>query len=214
MINKKNHIVVVGLGLNGSCIVNELVKKKFNVTAIDSFDFLDDKILNKNWLITDFKKIKTTLLLVKNFIFHLSLSYLKDPLLYRVGSLIQPKNQNIISVNNTFNSYFVNKIGGKSHLWGRVSPRYPEKEFDKSKQWPFKYIEIKKIYKELENKFLLNKKKKFNNIEKSFLTLVKKKWKNRKAMVLPTLNYKPGSLNPMLKEIIKNKIFQLFKTRS
>ncbi len=221
---KIKHVVIIGIGLNGSCVANELVKKKFKVTAIDAFDLLDKKIFEKKPQKRDFSKLQYSLSLIKSLISNFGNNPFKNPLFFRINSLISNKNKNIISSNkDKFSTYGVNKIGGRGHLWGRVSPRFPKNEFADFKEWPIKYKDIKKYYSELENKFLLTgdkkkknggnvvKEKKFNEIEKSFLSLVKNKWKNRVAKVLPTLNYNSGPLNPMLKEIIKSKNFSIIK---
>ena len=144
-----------------------------------------------------------------------------------MNSIISNKENDIVSISkDKFKTYEINKIGGRGHLWGRVSPRYPENEFSNNNGWPLKYNEIKSFYKEIEKKFILtgNKKllkkfnngniiknKKFNKIEDKFIKLVENKWQNRRATVLPTLNYESGPLNPMLKEIIKNKNFTIIK---
>ena len=65
---KKKHVLVVGIGLNGSCVSNELIKNNFKVTAIDSYDFLDKKILNKSWQKNDFSKIKNSFSILKSLI--------------------------------------------------------------------------------------------------------------------------------------------------
>ena len=46
---KKKHILVVGMGLNGSCVCNELIKNNYKVTAIDSHDLLEKNFLKKKW---------------------------------------------------------------------------------------------------------------------------------------------------------------------
>lgn len=222
-MNKK-HVLIIGLGLNGSCVANELVKKKFKVTAIDAFDLLDNKIFEKKVQKQDFLKFKYSLSLIKSLISNFGNNPFKNPIFYRLSSLIYTKNKNIISsCKEKFSTYGINKLGGRGHIWGRVSPRYPENEFSDFKEWPIKYKDIKRYYGELEKKFLLNgykktkksknpiKKKKFNKIEKSFLSLVKNKWKHRIARVLPTLNYNSGPLNPMLKEIINRENFSILK---
>lgn len=224
---KKKHILVVGIGLNGSCVCNELIKKKYKVTAIDSYDFLEKSFFNKKLQKTDFSKIKNSFQILKSLIQNNSIGKLKNPIIYRLNSLISNKEDNIISVSkNKFKTYEINKIGGRGHLWGRVSPRYPINEFKNKNGWPLKYDEIKNFYSELEKKFKLtgSKKlmkkfdsgnvigdKKFNQIENKFINIVEKKWKNRKATVLPTLNYDSGPLNPMLKEIIKDRNFSIIK---
>ena len=55
---KKKHVIVVGIGLNCSCVSNELINKKFKVTAIDSYEFLKKKTLKKNLQKKKFIKIK------------------------------------------------------------------------------------------------------------------------------------------------------------
>ena len=91
---------------------------------------------------------------------------------------------------NKFKIYEIKKIGGRGHLWGRVSPRYPVNEFSNNNGWPLKYNEIKSFYNEIEKKFILNgnkkilkkfnngniiKNKKFNQIENKFIKLVENK---------------------------------------
>lgn len=219
---KKKHVIVVGIGLNGSCVSNELIKKKFKVTAIDSYGFLKKETLKNNWQKKDFVNIKNSLSIIKSLILN-NLSNFKNPVIFRLNSLINDKSNNIISVNKfKFKTYEINKIGGRGHLWGRVSPRYPNVEFTKSNGWLFNYNNIKQYYKEIEKKFELSgnkrlsktlnhgnivKEKKFNKIEKKFVELVLKKWKNIKVNVLPTLSYNSGPFNPMLKEIINNENF-------
>ena len=223
---KKKHVLIVGIGLNGSCVSNELIKNNFKVTAIDSHDFLEKDIFNKSWQKSDFSKIKNSFLIVKSLILY-NFNNLKNPIIYRLNSLISDKSKKIISVNKKkFKTYEINKIGGRGHLWGRVSPRFPKSEFSKSEEWPLSYNQIRTYYKEIEKKFKLTGeknskqklsstniviKKKFNKIEKKLINFVKRKWSNRNATVLPTLNYNSGPLNPMLKEIINNKNFSIIK---
>ena len=226
-MSKKNHVIIIGLGLNGSCVANELVKKKFKVTAIDSGEFLNIDFFNKSWIKSDFSKIKSSLSIIKSFILNSKISDFTNPVTHRVSSLIQSKNLSIISSGkNKFETYGINKVGGRSHIWGRVAPRSPKSDFGNLKKWPFKYKNITNFYREIESKFKLSglknkqldlfngnyiKKKKFNKLEKLFLDEVKKKWRFRSSNVLPTLDYTPGPLNPMLKEIIHNKNFEIIK---
>ena len=46
---KKKHILVVGMGLNGSCVCNELIKNNYKVTAIDGYDLLEKNFFKKKW---------------------------------------------------------------------------------------------------------------------------------------------------------------------
>ena len=38
----------LGMGLNGSCVCNELIKNNYKVTAIDGYDLLEKNFLKKN----------------------------------------------------------------------------------------------------------------------------------------------------------------------
>ena len=95
---KKKHVIVVGIGLNGSCVSNELINKKFKVTAIDSYGFLKKETLKNKWQKEDFIKIKNLLSIIKSLILN-NLNNLKNPVIFRLNSLINDKSNNIISVN-------------------------------------------------------------------------------------------------------------------
>ena len=55
---EKKHILVVGMGLNGSCVCNELIKNNYKVTAIDGYDLLEKNFLKKNGKKKIFQKLK------------------------------------------------------------------------------------------------------------------------------------------------------------
>ena len=141
------------MGLNGSCVCNELIKNNYKVTAIDSHDLLEKNFLKK-WQKKDFSKIKNSYLILKSLIQNNSINKFKNPIIYRINSIISNKENGIVSVSkNKFKTYEINKIGGRGHLWGRVSPRYPVNEFSNNNGWPLKYNEIKSFYNEIEKNF-------------------------------------------------------------
>ena len=72
---KNKKIIVIGLGLNGSSIVNEMINVGAKVIAIDSNDFLDKKFFDKQFHLNDLKYISFYKYILKKLIMKNSLLY-------------------------------------------------------------------------------------------------------------------------------------------
>lgn len=216
---KNKKIIVVGLGLNGSCVVDKMLKSGAEVIAIDKNNFLNNKLLKKNFLIEDFKFFLTLKFFLKKVLFIKSINY-ENPVTLRINRLLKRNKIEVINKNQEFANYEFNAINGKANIWGRISPRYPREYFDiKKKLWPLSYGELIKHYAKIEKKLILTGKKEFHTsfngqiMIKKIFTNFFNKIKNKllsdsifsNFFIAPTLEYSSIIINPFLKKNLNNK---------
>ena len=87
---KNKKIIVIGLGLNGSSIVNEMINVGAKVIAIDDNDFLDKKFFDKNFQLNDLRYISFYKYILKKLIMKNSLLY-ENPITLRVQRLFKKR---------------------------------------------------------------------------------------------------------------------------
>ena len=226
-MHKEYDAIIVGLGLNGSWAAKELTESGLNVLAIDQGYLLKKNYFNNSPIASDTLTVKDKFFFFKNKIL-LNKKQNEDALLLRRWKDLWQKfyNDPFVSKNENFEWYRSNALGGRGHVWGRVSPRFTIREF-KAKwlkktdyKWPFKIEEINKIYKEIEKTLILGGQKNnngFNNsanyLKKRSFNIVENELKKKLAKisyfnnfnVSPVLEYEPGPLSPMLDLAIKTK---------
>ena len=195
------------------------------VIAIDSNDFLDKKILKKNFQLNDLKYISFYKYFLKKLIIKKSLLY-ENAITLRIHRLFKKREIEHTKDSLSFFNYAFKAINGRSNNWGRISPRFSKKYlFSKRKIWPIKYEDLLKHYKKIETKLFLSGRKEkhssFNGkiIKKKFFSKLLFKIKNtilsnkifKEFYVAPSLDYKPNVINPFLNDVIKSNNLDILK---
>ena len=222
---KNKKIIVIGLGLNGSSIVNEMTNIGAEVTAIDSNDFLNKKSFKNNFQLNDLKYISTFKYFLKKIIINNNLLY-ENPITLRIQRFFKKREIEYTKDSLFFFNYSFKAINGRSNNWGRISPRFSKKYLISKKNiWPINYEELLKNYKKIETKLFLSGKKEkhtsFNGkiIRKKNFSRLLLKIKNivlnnkifKEFYVAPSLDYKPNIINPFLKDVIHSKNLNILK---
>ena len=222
---KNKKIIVIGLGLNGSSIVNEMINAGAKVKAIDCNDFLDKKFFKKKFQLNDLRYISFFKYFFKKLIIKNSLLY-ENVITLRIQRLFKKREIERSKNSLFFFNYAFNAINGRSNNWGRISPRFSKKYlFSKRKIWPIKYEELLKHYKKIETKLILSGRKEkhssFNGkiIKKKIFSKLLFKIKNiilsckifKEFYIAPSLDYKPNIINPFLNDVIHSNNLDIIK---
>jgi len=226
-MSKEHDAIIVGLGLNGSWAAKELTESGLNVLAIDQGYLLEKSYFKNLPIASDSPTMKDKFFSLKSKIF-LNEKQHKNALLFRRWKKLWQKFyiDPFISKIENFEWYRSNAIGGRGHVWGRVSPRFTNRELEAKwlkkvdYKWPLKEEEINKIYKEIEKILILGGQKNnngFNNsanyLRKRSLNIIEEEIKNKLVKhsylnnfnVSPILEYEPGPFSPMLESAVKTK---------
>ena len=231
---EKKHFdaIIVGSGLNGSWAAKELTENGLNVALIDAGNKLEKDFFINKWKKNEYFDPYKYFLILKSF---LSNKQTKNTaLLYRANKKIYVKEDEnpYISLGTPFNWHRSRIIGGKGHVWGRVSPRYTDNEFNSNNdnnigfEWPINLTKLSNYYDQVENLLELGwnknhsdrmpkaniiKERKLNHLEEKFAKITEKKWSKRIVDVKPVMEYEPGSLSPMLDIAIKTNKLTLYE---
>lgn len=227
MMHKEYDAIIIGLGLNGSWVAKELTESGLNVLALDQGHLLKKNYFKDLPISSEKKTIKDKFYDLKNKIFLNKRDNKKAILLRRWQKIWQTFSEDpFISKFENFQWYRPNVVGGRGHVWGRVSPRFTNREFEakwtkrNEYKWPFKLKQIKKNYDEVEKILILGGKKNkngFNNsakyLRKRSLNIAENELKKKLSKysdfknfnVSPVLEYEPGPISPMLDLAIKTK---------
>ena len=232
MINKNFDAIIVGSGLNGSWAAKELTEAGMNVALIDAGKILKKNFFKNKWIQDEYLDPYSYFLRLKSI---LSNKQTKNTaLLYRANKKIfLNKNEYpYYSNSENFNLIRSRLVGGRGHVWGRVSPRYTDNEFQSKKNnglgldWPINLSKLEIFYDQIE--FLLKlgwnknhsskmskaniiKERNLNFLEQKLANITKKKWPDRIFDVKPVMEYEPGPLSPMLNIAIKTKNLTLYE---
>ena len=222
---KNKKIIVIGLGLNGSSIVNEMINVGAKVIAIDSNDFLDKKFFDKQFHLNDLKYISFYKYILKKLIMKNSLLY-ENPITLRIQRLFKKRELVHAEKSLFFFNYAFKAINGRSNNWGRISPRFSKKYLLNNREiWPLKYEELLKYYKKIETKLSLSGRKEkhtsFNGkiIKKKSFSKLLFKIKNtilrckifKEFYIAPSLDYRHNTINPFLDDVMHSNNLEIIK---
>ena len=231
---EKKHFdaIIVGSGLNGSWAAKELTENGLNVALIDAGNKLEKDFFINKWKKNEYFDPYKYFLILKSFLSNKQTR--NTALLYRANKKIYVKEDEnpYLSLGTPFNWHRSRIIGGKGHVWGRVSPRYTDNEFNSNNdddiglKWPVNLKKLSNYYDQVENLLELGwnkdhsdkmskaniiKERKLNYLEEKFAKITEKKWSKRIVDVKPVMEYEPGSLSPMLNIAIKTNKLTLYE---
>ena len=224
-MNNEFDAIVVGLGLNGGWAVKELTEAGLKVLAIDSGKFLKKNYFKYSINKEDLESTKDKIKFIKNKLTHNKKDFINRLVINRSKKIWQSSNNDpYSSAYDIFEWYNSTSIGGRGHIWGRVSPRFTDREFkadwtnNSDFKWPVSLKDLKNFYSEVEKLLILGGDNKDNVINRTFvnkrsLNLIEKELVKKIKNFIPKsaiktnsiLEYEPGPISPMLDRAIKTK---------
>ena len=224
-MNNEFDAIVVGLGLNGGWAVKELTEAGLKVLAIDSGKFLKKSYFKYSVNKEDSESVKDKIKFIKNKLINNKKDFINRLVIERSKKIWQSSNDDpYLSAYDIFEWYRSTSIGGRGHVWGRVSPRLTDREFkadwtnNSDFKWPVSLKDLKNFYSEVEkllilggddedkvrNRMFVNKRS-LNLMEKELVKKIKNFIPKSAIKINSVLEYEPGPISPMLDRAIKTK---------
>lgn len=218
---KSYDAIVIGTGLAGSWATKELSESGMKVAALDAGPLLDDSFFINKWKSHELLTISGLKLALKSFF---PRNYSENgALMHRYNNGVYFNNDlSPLSSNNLlFNWLRTRLVGGRGHIWGRVSPRYTDEEFFCSSRrgigvdWPISLKDLEKYYDIAEELMKVSgqgssksrpmNERSLNDYEKQLANIIEGTWPNRSFNSKPVADYPEGSLSPMLERAMATK---------
>ena len=205
---KSYDAIVVGTGLTGSWAIKELSESGMKVAALDAGPLLEDNFFINKWKTKELMTLSGLKLAIKSLFPRVSenaaLMHRHNNDIYFNDDL-SPLNSN----NLLFNWLRTRLVGGRGHVWGRVSPRYTDDEFycysrrGIGLDWPISLKDLDQYYDIAEK--LMEVSGQLNDYEKHLSNIIESAWPDRVFDIKPVADYLEGSLSPMLIKAMATK---------
>ena len=228
MIKEHYDALVIGMGLTGSCAAKELSEGGMNVAALEAGPLLNDSFFYQAWNKEEIFDLKAQLFRIKSYLSPRHEPQLNKALFYRAKNIFINENENLFSTpeGQSYKWYKSKVVGGRGHVWGRVSPRFTDNEFKVASMngrgfdWPFSLSTLSNYYEEVELIMKLGGapsesgrlidgefvgSRSLNMLENRFKSTLQDMWQYRILDTKPVLEYEPSPISPMLSLGLKTK---------
>jgi choline dehydrogenase-like flavoprotein len=208
--------IVVGAGLNGSWVANELTRGGMKVALVDAGPILSEAEFSP-------ERFKVNVFDLKYHLFRIKLLLKGDTdrafakfLTSQTSRLFLDRRRDPYQTPpaHDFSWMRVRAVGGRGHFWGRVMLRFNDRQLaDSGFGWPIRYDDLAPYYDEVEELLEMGgapsqtaevpdgryiQERSLHPLEGQFRESVRRRWPDRPVVVNHVAGYAPAPLSPML----------------